>query len=317
MTRVVPQALPPLPRRKRITAACLARELPMPETFPYAALVTPDERTLLVGGSAVVHRIDLESGASESVRPLDGEYETFSQLELTPDGSRLVVTVWSGVVAVLAWPSLRKIAVHRVCNTRLHALAVMPDGRSAWVGGHDEKRSRIDLETGDVLAQQGGESMWMAEAVVAPDGSLLVTGDAGTNIRFCDADTGRERKVLRLGSPGRLSLAGAELLVPAIDTQIVDTSTYEVTTRCTGEHKLGAEDAVVTDGGAIVITGGNHDPTIALWNRDGRPLLTLKPFKKGAIRAVRVVGEQLLVIGLDAPAQLWHLPGLIAAAREG
>ncbi|MFY0533434.1 WD40 repeat domain-containing protein [Nannocystis pusilla] len=181
--------LAPLKERKQLMAACLERDIPL-EGWNYCATLDPDGAKLLLGRHGGILVIDLASGGSHEVEVPAAVYDAVSNVAFTPDRTRVIATLWVGSVAVLTWPELRCIAAHRVCDTRLHGLAVLQDGRSAWVGGHDGKRTRIDLGDGTVLAARAGEAMWMADAALSPDGELLVTADAAGNVRLCDPDSG-------------------------------------------------------------------------------------------------------------------------------
>ncbi|WP_434426157.1 WD40 repeat domain-containing protein [Nannocystis pusilla] len=311
--------LAPLKERKQLMAACLERDIPL-GGWNYCATLDPDGTKLLLGRPGGILVIDLASGGTHEVEVPAAAYDAVSSVAFTPDRTRVIATLWVGSVAVLTWPELRCIAAHRVCDTRLHGLAVLQDGRSAWVGGHDGKRTRIDLDDGTVLAARAGEQMWMADAALSPDGELLVTADAACNVRLCDPDSGVERRSLRShGIAHDMSFHGPELLLPALTTAIVDVASGATRAGFTGEHKLGAQTATLL-ADDLVATGGAHDPLLVLWNRaDGSSALTLKPFNKGAIeRVLRTPdGEHLIVVPrCDHAVQIWHATGLTEAARR-
>jgi WD40 repeat protein len=311
-----PTALPDLKIRKRITAAALAKEIPLPEsTWVNTATLAPDGRSLLLGSSAAIVVVDLEAGTHRRVEVKAAQYDSVSKVRFTPDGKRIVATCWNGFVAVLAWPSLKQIAAYSIAKDRLHACAVMPDGESAWVGGHDCKRTRVELETGDVLATQTGEWGWISDAAVTPDGSTLVTSDAATVLRFCDGAKGRERKQLKLGIAHNIIVGEREALVPNLYLALVDVATGQVTKKLEGEHKLGAMAAVHAD--EMIISVGQHDPLMVVWDREsGRPLLTMKPLKKLAFASIVVVGDQVVSVPLsELPIQVWRTAALVEAAR--
>ncbi|MDC0716668.1 WD40 repeat domain-containing protein [Nannocystis bainbridge] len=311
--------LAPLKDRKQLMAACLERDIAI-EGWNYCATLDPDGATLLLGRNSGILVIDLVSGGSREVEVPAAVYDAVSCLEFTADRTRVIATLWVGSVAVLTWPELRCVAVHRVCDTRLHGLAVLQDGRSAWLGGHDGRRTRIDLDDGTVLAACADEQMWMADAALSPDGELLVTADAAGNVRLCDPQSGAERRLLRIsGSAQNMSFHGEELLVPSLTTAIVDVASGETRAGFTGEHKLGAQTATfVTD--ELVATGGAHDPLLVLWDRtDGSSALTLKPYNKGAIERVLLTPdrEHLVVVPrCDQAVQIWRATGLVEAARR-
>lgn len=301
-------ALAPLKLRKELTAKHLVREIPV-TGWLYTGTLSPDGRKLLLGRHAGIDVVDLASGEIMTVTIPGAQHDAISQIQFTPDGSRVIAALWIGAVAVLEWPSLDQVALHPIAPDRMHGLAVMPDGASAWVGGHDEKRTRIDLDTGKVLASKGGESMWMSSAVLAPDASVLVTSDAATNVRLCDPQTGAERtKLERLGIAHNMVCRGGELLVPSLTVSVVDLATGETRRAMTGEHKLGAQTAVFLDEN-IIASGGAHDPLLVIWRPEP---LVLKPYKKGAIEKLIVMpdGEHLLVVPrFDNPLQLWRIAG--------
>ncbi|HSD86254.1 MAG TPA: WD40 repeat domain-containing protein [Kofleriaceae bacterium] len=303
--------------RKQLVAAALVKEIPV-TGWVYTATASPDGRTLLLGGNGAIDVVDLNRGSSRQVTPPAARREEVSRLAFTPDGKRVVATLWSGAVAVLAWPTLKQIAVHQVTDERLHALAVMPDGRSAWVGGGDEKRTRIDLRSGRVLASQQGERMWLGALALSPDGKTLVTGDAATNVRICDGKTGKQKKVTRLGSAHELVVTADEVLVPSLEFASVNLATGRVRKRFEGVHRLGARAAVVLDGGAFVASVGNHEATFAIWERaSGLPRLMLKPLKKRGFETLVTAGENLVTVPYcDGPLQIWRTQALVDAARH-
>lgn len=310
-------SLSPLKLRKQITAAALVKDISAPEGWIYTATPAPDGSALLLGTSGALHRVDLLAGTTRQVIVDAADRDAVSDIAFTPDGSRLVATCWSGCVAVLDWPTLRPLVTHSVATDRLHALAIMPDGRSAWVGGHDQKRTRIDLETGAVLASQHGEWGWLSAAAVSDDGSTLVTGDAATVVRLCDAITGVERKALKLGIAHNLEMAGEEVLIPSLRLATVNVTSGRVVKRFEGEHKLGATAAVFVDDGALVVSVAQHDALMVIWDRKtGEPLLTMKPLKKGGFASVVIAGDHLVTVPYcDQPLSVWRTGVLARAAR--
>jgi WD40 repeat protein len=311
-----PTALPDLKIRKRITAAALTKEIALAQSqWVYTATLAPDQRSLLLGVSGAIEVVDLLDGTTRHVEVKAGHHDAVSKLRFTPDGERIVATLWNGFVALLEWPSLRPIAAYSIAPDRLHACAVLPDGKSAWVGGHDCKRTRVDLATGDVLATQAGEWGWVSDAALSPDGTTLVTSDAATVLRLCDGATGRQRAQLKLGIAHNMIVGESLALVPSLSLAIVDIAAGRVVTKFEGEHKLGAMAAVYA--GDTVVSVGHHDPFLVIWDRtSGRPLLTMKPLKKLAFASVIVAGDQLVTIPLsELPIQVWRTEVLIEAAR--
>jgi WD40 repeat protein len=315
--------MPDLKVRKQITAAGLVKEIPLETAFVHAARLAPDGRSILLcvqaAGIGCIDVFDVGEMTTRRV-PIPSATDAISAIAFVPDGDRIVATCWSGHVFVLEWPSLREIKKHKVATTRLHGVAVMPDGRSAWVGGHDEKRTRIDLKIGRVIAQQGGESMWLSDAVISRDGETLITSDAATNVRLCDAFTGEQRAILRLGIAHNMKVTDGEVIVPNLYPAILDLATGEVSTKLEGEHELGARDMILVDDGKLAITVGFRDPLLTVWDRaEARPLLTHKLRAKGPSEAVFAVdaGAQLVVVPVlsEDPIQIWKSSVLLEAAR--
>lgn len=317
-SRSVSSSALPTKLRKQLIAAALVKEISV-KGWVYTATASPDGRTVLLGGNSAIDVVDLDRGSSRQVRPPAARHEAVSRLAFTPDGKRVVATLWSGAVAVLAWPTLKQIAVHQVVeDERLHGLAVMPDGRSAWVGGGDEKRTRIDLKTGRVLASQAGEKMWLSALAVSPDGKTLVTGDASTNVRICDGRTGKQKKVIRLGSANDFVVTNDEVLVASLRFASVNLATGRIRKRFDGVHRLGTGGAVLLDGGALVASVGHHEATFAIWDRaTGRARLMLKPLKKRGFETLVVAGENLVTVPYcDGPLQVWRAQALVDAVRR-
>lgn len=328
-----PTVMPDLKVRKQITAAALVKEIPLPAkqldrpdntipTWAWSATLAPDERSLLVGSDGEIVVVDL---VDATVRCVDvaaahdersGGSQRVTQIRFTPDHGRACVTTMGGKLAVLAWPSLEQLASYTITSESLHACAVLPDGASAWVGGHDCKRSRIDLATGKVLASQSGEWGWVSELALSPDGATLITSDAGTVIRFCDGLSGRERSQLELGIADNIIVGATEALIPNLYTAIVSLPDGKVLTKFEGEHKLGTSAAVYV--GDAVVSVGSNDTLMVVWDRaTGRPLLTMKPTKKGSFTSLVVVGDWLVTVPrYEAPLQVWRSAELVAAARS-
>lgn len=112
---------------------------------------------------------------------------------------------------------------------------------------------------------------------------------------------------------------GTDILVTGLGASIVDSATGSVRARFVGEHKLGSHCITTIDDGAIVVTGGAHDPLVAFWDRStGRPLLTLKPTIKGAFEALLVThdGERMISVPrLDGAIHVWNTVALGDAVR--
>lgn len=312
-----PTALPDLKVRKRITAAALTKEIAIPDPmWIYTATLAPDARSLLLGTAGAVVIVDLADGTHRRVEVAAATQDTVSKLRFTPDGERIVATCWNGFVAVLEWPSLRPIAAYSIASNRLHACAVLPDGNSAWVGGHDCKRTRVELDTGKTLAVQSGEWGWVSDAALSPDGTTLITSDAATVLRICDGATGTLRHELKLGIAHNILVDDTHALVPNLYSAIIDITDGRIVTKLDGEHKLGAAAAVYADSNTIMSVG-QHDPHMVVWDRDsGRPLLTMKPLKKLAFASIIATGDSLVTIPVcELPIQVWRTAPLVEAAR--
>jgi DNA-binding beta-propeller fold protein YncE len=96
-------------------------------------------------------------------------------LDVTPDGTRLVVT-YKGAQATGVWDLRRGTELARIANTRRlpHGIAISPDSRFAFVtvegiGGEPGTLDVIDLDLGELVAsvdvgkQAGGVAFWKIE----------------------------------------------------------------------------------------------------------------------------------------------------------
>jgi DNA-binding beta-propeller fold protein YncE len=221
----------------------------------FALVPSPNGHTLFVTGesegrgrsAATTVAYDSKSGSQEWVsRQHPGrDQNTFRDLAISPDGTRLYATGWSGNPPAFLSEALDAGTGHSLWDAMFHrhpddfdqatAIAVAPDGGNVLVGGSSGGSSGVvemvtidyDPATGDarwVRTHAEGETNWLSELAIAPDGgSLAVTGSVQPRGKLdMDAvtivyrlDTGAKLWLRRYGDPaGRYDYANVVAYAP-------------------------------------------------------------------------------------------------------
>lgn len=84
-----------------------------------------------------------------------------------------------------------------VVGSDLNALAVAPDGRTAYVGGRSPTLSAWDLETGKPIREFRGHDNPVGDLALSPDGTRLASCAGDRTVRIWDTQSGAELVQLR------------------------------------------------------------------------------------------------------------------------
>ena len=254
-----------------------------PKPMGWGLALAPDGKTAYQSiDDGVVHVYDLET--AKEVGRLDAPGRGPTELELSADGKRLLVTVlhvWK--YRLYEVPGGKELSLLDAVNA-----ALSPDGaRIALLRGKPHRaveRSPSDKEAGGFEINLEGRQLTAFR--FTPDGRFLVTAGSGTErmvVRLWDVATGKERssfKVpdvaadtnLRLGvSPdGRRILTGCDPRLPGTNPPIIlwDVETGKEVCRFSGPEKGAFSLAFSPDGRFAVVAGA--DGTVRLL-RPARP----------------------------------------------
>ncbi len=150
---------------------------------------------------------------------------------LSPDGSRLYLTYYTGTLAItpVAGGGVRTIAI----PTRASAVAVSPDGQRVYVSHSDSGTVTVrDADGNLVRTDRVGDEPW--GIALSPDGSrLYVANHASDSVTATNTATGQVETVLRVDGPWTLAVSpgGEKLYVSIGESQqlgILDLQSHSV-----------------------------------------------------------------------------------------
>lgn len=280
----------------------------------------------LIGANTIV-KLDRENEVVE-----DALTETPGLLALHPDDDLLLAG--RSMTAVSPPPSLAfldrtTMAVREVPVgfARPHALAV--HGAHAYVASLAENRlAAVERATGDVdVYSVLGPQQMFVQFAVAPDGTTLwVTAEMTGQVHVFSLANPAAPAFLRTIDVGRrpwhpvFSLDGRRLYVPLKGDDavaVVDTRTFEVAERITGEGLAGPHGAALSPDGATLFvsnnnTAGTYTPTGM--RASDAPVGTVVAIDLSTNEITRVVEVGANPTGVGAPT---GVPAMAGARAEG
>jgi eukaryotic-like serine/threonine-protein kinase len=140
-----------------------------------------------------VYEVRLHDSTGRLVRRIGTRAQVVGRLALSPDRSRLAVTLFTNraVAAVYDTSSGRQVASWDG-TPGINALAFSPDNRRLATGGDDRVVHIWDVATGKQLTQCQGHTSKILSITFRSDGLRLLTASHDGSVRQWDAQTGRE-----------------------------------------------------------------------------------------------------------------------------
>jgi WD40 repeat protein len=234
-------------------------ERPFPDLKGFVSGVGSASRWLLA--EIENSRLTLRDETGRVTRMIKLPSEAQSPLVLSPDGTRLAVTLFTNRRGVAIYDtSTGKEQVSLVNEAGVYALAFSPDGQRLAIGGDGRVVRIVDTATGKHLPQCQGHTSKILAIAFRGDGRLLVTGSHDGTVRQWDAQTGRE-----VEPPYRRHTAEVSAAAYSPDGQRVASAGADRTVRLW--QSSGQNDDVVLLG---------HSGAISelVFSRDGRHLVS-------------------------------------------
>jgi len=261
---------------------------PRLEGMLYAAALSPDGRTLAVGGyppgsgkdGFPIYLVSLSAGRIE--RLLREHAGVINALAFSPDGRRLASGSHDNTARIWDLADGRCEQVLQGHTKPIYGVAFSPDGRHL-VTASDDKTGRIwSVATGETEAVLRGHDKEVRCVAWRPDGKVVATGSDDHSIRLWAPDGSAFRgfddlknHVLSL----RFSYNSREILytlgeVPFLPPGAVILDLAEGIERVRfAQHNNSVLDGVFSpDGTLAASTGGNHSETYLWRTADAKPL---------------------------------------------
>ena len=214
--------------------------------------------------------------------------------------------------ALVLWSSRSAEVVRQFTaqDAGITALTFSPDGRTLYVGGHDQQVRFLDLDTGEPGAM-GNHSDSITTIAVSADGEFVASGSLDDTIRIWR--NRRIHSVLRAHKSTVSALAfsptGRYLASGGADHQIYvwDTRTESEEPLLLGTHNSQVNALTFSPDGRRLFSGG-HDGTVRVWDIDSQQELLVLDDLDGWIHDLVFLNDQraLLAINRDGTRAVWR-----------
>ncbi len=290
----------------------------------YAALFSPDGKTLYVGGSdGTIYTYDPETGFARDT--LKGHSDRVFVMCFSPSGMQFAsagadhtIRLWDSEVVMQA----RDFAGHdgAVWKTKFS-----PDGRYLVSASADHTVRIWDVETGKVKHTLTGHRSAVTAVLFSPDGKFIASAGGDRLIKIWDADSGKHLRdltghqatitALDFAPEGGGAGNGKRLVSAGSDHQLIVWD-YE-----TGKQLLTLDNgptiaaAVAYSPNGKQIAAGNIDTTVRLFDAVSGKQETSWSAHGGALGGLAYSpdGRLLASCGVDGVVRVWHTetPGLL------
>lgn len=255
------------------TTGTQIRQFAVPDNI-HALALSPDGKTLAIGGDAAVHLMNLNSATI--VRTLPASDGGVSALAFSPDGATLASgSIRSNQVSLWDLATGAKLRTAVACDGGVVALAWSPDGQTLAAGGFDQDTWRE------------------ARELFTTDQALQAARAYEDTLRLLSPTTGQTMQALRGGAGGVWSLAwstdGATLFSGSNDGSILSWSLgSDVARRLPlGSPRKLSGIATTQDGHTLIVA--DLQQSIHVWNLgNGHQVGSLEATANDEISAIAI-----------------------------
>ncbi|MEZ6211585.1 MAG: WD40 repeat domain-containing protein [Phycisphaerales bacterium] len=254
------------------------------------------------------------------VRETEAGVKPLSGIAFTPDGERVVVSSWDGLVHVVGvrdHSEVRDIALpdDGLCNAAT-CIAVSPDGALAAAGSRDSTVRIVDLAKETVVATLRGAKLDVLGVAFSRDGSRLACSGADGAVRVWRTNDWTPAATL-VGHTGhvrgvRFTNDGSSLVTAGYDGTIRrwDAARNAGNTVHARHASAGVYSAVFSADGRTV-TGSCFDGSVHIWDADTGETAeqwTAHPGSTCHTLCYSADGSRLVTGSWDQSVKVWSMP---------